>query len=442
MKRLEAQLPNLDFAARRRTVLDRLGNGIAVFRAPSLAVHANDVEYRYRPDSNFYYLTGFAEPGAVAVLDAAADRERFLLFVQPRDPEREAWTGRRAGVEGAIMDYGADAAYPVEELEDRLVPLIARAEQLFYHLGKDEALDLQMLDLARRAWASRPRASSGLPHSIIDPGPIVHEMRLFKSDAEIAWMRRAIAIAAEAHREAMRETRPDMRENEIEALVEYTFRRRGASGWAYPSIIAGGENATVLHYTANRDRLRDGELLLIDAGAELDCYCADITRTFPIGHDFLPPQRRAYEIVLAAQLEGIRLIRPGATVDEVHDRALGVLVDGLCSLGLLSEPRDKILAEGLYRPYYMHRTSHWLGMDVHDVGAYRSGTESRRLEPGMVLTVEPGLYFSPQLGEVPDEYRGIGIRIEDDVLVTADGHEVLSDAVPKSVEDVLALRAG
>ena len=442
MSSLDVQLPDLGFAARRQTVLERLGNGIAVFRAPELAVHANDVEYRYRPESNFYYLTGFPEPGAVAVLDAASDRERFVLFVPPRDPERETWTGRRAGVEGAIMEYGADAAYPLQELEDRLVPLIARAEQLFYHLGNDEALDLQMLELARRAWASRPRAASGLPHSIIDPGPIVHEMRLFKSEAELAWMRRAIAIAAEAHREAMRETRPEMGENEIEALVEYTFRRRGASGWAYPSIIAGGENATVLHYTANRDRLRDGDLLLIDAGAELGCYCADITRTFPVGRDFRPPQRRAYEIVLESQLEAIRLIRPGVTIDEVHDRAVAVLVDGLRSLGLLSEPRDKILADALYRPYYMHRTSHWLGMDVHDVGAYRSGTGSRRLEPGMILTVEPGLYFSPQLAEVPDQYRGIGIRIEDDVLVTPQGHEVLSAAVPKSVEDVLALRAG
>ncbi len=434
-------LPAFDYAARRKQVLDEIGDGIAVFRAPPLAVHANDVEYRYRPKSNFFYLTGYGEPDAVAVLDGSADKERFILFVPPRDPERETWTGPRAGVEGAVDQFGADAAYPIEQLSEQLIPRITHAGALHYRFGHDEVFNHRLLDMAKRAWASRPRTANDRPTSLIDSGPLVYEMRLKKSDAELAWLRRAIDIAADAHIAAQRETRPGQSEYEVEALVEYSFRRRGASGWAYPSIVAGGANATVLHYIANDDPLRDGELLLIDAGCEVGYYCADITRTFPIGDDFSPAQRQIYDLVLASQEAACDAVRPGVTVDAIHDRAVEVLVDGLLRLGLVpGSDVAQALGSEEYKKFYMHRTSHWLGMDVHDVGAYNVDGAPRPLEPGMVLTVEPGLYFAPRLEGIPQEYQGIGIRIEDDVLVTDDGADILTQAVPKRPDDILNLR--
>jgi Xaa-Pro aminopeptidase len=417
-------------------VLEALDGGLAVFRAPRLAVHANDVEHRYRPESTFHYLTGFGEPDAVAVLDGSGERNSFVLFVQPRDPTKETWTGPRAGVEGACEVFGADAAFPMDQLSNELIPRIARARELYYRLGLDESFDVRMLDMARAAWAARPRTSNDLPASVRDPGPVVHELRLKKSEAEIAWMRHAIAIATEGHLAAIREVRPGMREFEIEALVEYTFRRGGASGFAYPTIAAGGANATILHYTANQDVLRDGELLLLDAGCEVGCYCSDITRTFPIGDRFTTAQERIYDLVLQSQLAAIAAVKPGASVEDPHNRAVEVLVDGLLSLGVLKGSAKAVIDEGLHRPYFMHRTSHWLGMDVHDVGAYKKDEKARVLEPGMILTVEPGLYFS-RGADSPSEYRGIGVRIEDDVLVTPGGHEVLSVTVPKRSEELL-----
>jgi Xaa-Pro aminopeptidase len=438
---INAGLPSFDRAARRQAVLEQIGSGVAVFRAPSARVHANDVEYRYRPDSDFHDLTGFGEADAVLLLDGTAERERVVLFVQPRDPERETWTGKRTGVEGAVSVFGADAAYPMEELAQRLTPIVARGGALHYHLGHDEPFNVRLLEIARAAWAQRPRTANDLPTSLHDTGPLVHDLRLRKSPEELAWMQRAIDISAEAHRAAMREARPGMYEHEVEALVEYVFRRCGAAGWAYPSIVAGGDNATVLHYIANDCRLRDGDLLLIDAGAELGCYCADVTRSFPVGRDFTPAQRRVHDLVLKAQLAAVAAVRPGGTLEGVHAHALEVLVDGLLSLGLLSGTLEQAVRDGTYRPFYMHRTSHWLGMDVHDVGTYKHDGQPRPLEPGMVLTVEPGLYFASNLPGIPDEYRGIGVRIEDDVLVTPDGHRVLSGAVPKSADEILALRA-
>jgi len=375
------------------------------------------------------------------VLDGTADEERCGRFGQPRDPERETWTGKRAGVEGAVRDYGADAAYPMDELAAHLGPIVTRGGTLYYHLGHDEPFNQRLLEIARHGWAQRPRTSNDLPTALQDTGALVHDLRLYKTEAELAWMRRAIAIAGEAHRAAMREVRPGMYEHEIEALVDYVFRRSGASGWAYPSIVAGGANATVLHYTANDCPLADGELLLLDAGDELGFYCADITRTFPIGHDFSPAQRRIHDLVLEAQLAAVAAVRPGVTLEDVHACALDVLVDGLLSLGVLSGSREAAVKDGLYKPYYMHRTSHWLGMDVHDAGTYKRDGRPRPLEPGMVLTAEPGLYFAPTSPGAPGEYRGIGVRIEDDVLVTPTGHEVLSAGVPKSAAEILALKA-
>ncbi|MEI8358459.1 MAG: aminopeptidase P family protein, partial [Deltaproteobacteria bacterium] len=383
-------------------------------------------------------LTGFPEPDAVAVLDASADREKFVLFVPPRDVERETWTGRRHGVEGALTTFGADAAYPIEELDQHLVPMIARSGPLHFRFGREEEFDRRMLALAKRGWATRPRTANDIPLSIVDTGPIVHEMRLHKTPEELAWMRAAIDIAAEAHVAAMRQARPGMGEHEIEALLEYTFRRRGADGWAYPSIVAGGANATVLHYTSNDHALGAGDLLLIDAGAELGGYCSDVTRTFPVDREPTRVQRQIYEIVLDAQRAAIERIRPGVSFESVHEAAVEILIDGLMRLGAIDVAREKAVADGLFKPFYMHRTSHWLGMDVHDVGAYRRDGGSRMLEPGMVLTVEPGLYFSPTCAEAPDACRGIGVRIEDDVLVTADGFEVLSAAIPKQLDEMLA----
>lgn len=440
MTPLVGELPAFDHAARREAVLARLEGGIAVFRNPALVTHHRDVEHRYRSEADFLYLTGFREPDAVAVLDASSDRERFVLFVPPRDPEKETWTGRRAGVEGALTEFGADAAHPIEELEEHLVGRIAASGPLHFRFGREEPFDDRMLRMAKQAWARRPRTANDIPLSILDTGPIVHEMRLHKSPAEIAWMRRAIDIAAEAHVEAMRAAAPGVGEHEIEALLEYVFRRRGADGWAYPSIVAGGENATILHYTSNDRVLRPGDLLLVDAGDDLGGYCADITRTFPVDRDPGPRRRAIYDLVLDAQLAAIAHVRPGVTFESVHDRAVEVLTEGLCRLGLLSGDPQALVADGAFRPFYMHRTSHWLGMDVHDVGAYRRDGGSRVLEPGMVLTVEPGLYVSPTSPDAPEEWRGIGVRIEDDVLVTAGGHEVLSAAVPKRLDEILALQ--
>lgn len=429
-------LPTFDFAARRERLFDAIGDGLAIFRAPPLTVHANDVEHRYRPNADFYYLTGFAEGDAVAVFNGAADKERFTLFVPPKNAEQEIWTGYRAGVEGAVTDHGADAAWPIDEFDSRIPAMIAAAPVLYSGLGLDPAFDQRLLALADSGWRRRPRAAAGAPRSILDPRPIVHEMRLFKSSDELAWMRRSIEIAGQAHRAAQAEIRPGMWEHEIQALIEGIFRREGASGWAYPSIVAGGANATVLHYVDNDDPLGDDDLLLIDAGCELGLYCADITRTFPVKREFSREQRQAYDIVLAAQKAAIAAVKPGATVESVHAVAVERLTEGLLSLGMIDGPVDRAIAGNLYQPFYMHRTSHWLGMDVHDVGAYEKETDPRPLEPGMVLTIEPGLYFHPGREETPSAYRGIGIRIEDDILVTENGNENLSSRVPKEADEM------
>ncbi len=441
MNRVHGELPSFDFEARRKRLFATLGDGLMILRAPSLARHANDVEYRYRPNADFFYLTGFAEPETVALFDGNASEEKFVLFVAPRDPEREAWTGPRAGLEGAMERYGADAAYPLEELSSRLPILIGKSKSLYYPLGSAPDFDAELMRLAAEGWARRPRSAAGAPASVLDPRPMIHEMRLFKSEAELAWMRASATIAAEAHREAMRATSPGLSEYEVEALIEYTFRRRGAEGWAYPSIVAGGANATVLHYIANTENLSDGDLLLIDAGCALGAYCSDITRTFPVGRNFSDAQARVYDLVLAAQKASLEQVRPGSTVERVHEAAVEVLADGLLTLGILDGTLSEVVDRSLYQPWYMHRTSHWLGMDVHDVGAYEIEKAPRPLEPGMVLTVEPGLYFSPATPGSPPEYQGIGIRIEDDVLVTENGSEVLSSAVPKERDEMQELRA-
>jgi len=426
------------FADRRRRFLNAIGSGaVAIMPSAPVSLRSGDVEFIYRQDNDFYYLTAFAEPESVALFAPDA-KEQFVLFVRPRDKERETWTGRRAGLDGAVADYGADKAFALDELDGVLRRHLDKVDRIYYPLGTNERMNGRILELLRAAQAMRPRLGTG-PHSLLDPRELIHEARLRKRPEELAAMRDAIAISAEAHKAAMRTARGGMMEWQVEATVDYTFRSRGAAGPSYPSIIASGPNAATLHYINNDREMRTGELLLIDAGCEYRFYASDVTRTFPIGARFTPLQRDLYEIVLAAQAKGIEAIEPGIKFDDPHDAAVRVLVEGMCSVGLIKGPFEDAMREGAWRRFYMHRTSHWLGMDVHDVGLYRVGGESRTLGPGMVLTVEPGIYIAPDDTVAPEEFRGIGIRIEDDVLVTPDGHEVMTAAVPKTVAEVEAL---
>jgi Xaa-Pro aminopeptidase len=427
------------FQRRRRRFMDAIGaESAAILPSAPVSVRSNDVEYRYRQDSDFYYLTAFPEPESVALFAPGHPDGEFVLFVRPRDKERETWTGRRAGVEGAIVDYGADKAFTIDEL-DRVVPrYLERAERVHYAFGHNDRMNTRILGLIRSAQEMRPRVGSG-PTAILNPREIVHEARLTKAPEEIEFMRRAIAISAEAHKRAMRTARGGMFEWQLEAEVDYAFRSRGAAGPSYPSIIASGPNAAILHHVQNDRELRDGELLLIDAGCEYQYYASDVTRTFPVHAPFSQLQRELYSIVLDAQLKAIETVKPGVHFDDPHEAALQVLVAGMISVGLLKGSVDEVIAQGSYRRFYMHRTSHWLGMDVHDAGLYRVGGKSRVLEPGMVLTVEPGLYISADDDSVPAHFRGIGIRIEDDVLVTESGHEVLTAQIPKQIPDIECL---
>ncbi|HZP44499.1 MAG TPA: aminopeptidase P N-terminal domain-containing protein [Candidatus Binataceae bacterium] len=428
------------FADRRRKFMAAIGEAVAILPSAPVALRSGDVEFIYRQDNDLYYLTGFDEPEAI-VLFAPGQADDFIMFVRPRDKERETWTGRRAGIEGALADYGARKAYTIDEFDRIASRIIDLAERIYFPLGVNPKIEARVLEMVKAGGAMRPRTGRG-PNALLDPREIIHEMRLFKRPEEVAAMRQAIAISRSAHEAAMRQARGGMMEWEIEALVNYTFRKQGSAGPSYPSIIASGPNAATLHYINNDREMRTGELMLIDAGCEYGFYASDVTRTFPIGARFSPLQRDLYEIVLAAQLKAIDTIRPGVTFDEPHDAAVRVLVDGMRHLGLLKEPVEEILQKGLFHRFYMHRTSHWLGMDVHDVGLYRLNGQSRTLEPGMVLTAEPGIYIAPDNEAAPEEFRGIGIRIEDDVMVTAEGHEVLTASVPKSVAEIEALTIG
>lgn len=427
------------YAARRARILTAMGEGVMLLPAATEHLRSGDTHYPFRQDSDFGYVTGFPEPDAVAVLAPGAEKP-FALFVRPRDPEQAVWVGPRAGVEGAVEEYGADAAHPLDALEKELPTWLGKAAHVFLPLGRDDVLSRRLWAMVRWAHAQRPRTGFG-PVAVRDAGEILHELRLRKDPTEVARLRETIAIAAEAHREAMRTTRPGMHEYEVEALIDAIFRRRGASAPAYPSIVASGANATILHYTANDRPIGTDELLLIDAGSERAGYCADITRTFPTGRRFTPPHRDLYDAVLAAQLAAIGAARPGATLDELHTLAVRVLAEALIGLGLLEGSVDDVVKEEKHKRFYMHRTSHWLGRDVHDVGLYKLGDTPRALEPGMVFTVEPGLYVPADAQDVPAPFRGIGIRIEDDVLVTATGVEVLSAAVPKHPAEIETLRA-
>ena len=398
---------------------------------------SNDTHYRFRQDSDFFYLTGFEEPDSLAVLRSEKD-PKYTLFVRPRDPEREIWDGRRAGVEGAKSEFGADEAFPTAEFESKLADFLDGADILYYRLGMDRDLDETIIkEITRmRAWNRKPIHP---PQTIIDPATIVHELRVVKRPEELEIMQAAADIAAEAHVEAMKAARPGMKEYEVEALIEQVFRRHGAAAPAYTSIVGAGPNATVLHYINNDGDLRDGDLLLVDAGAEYKGYASDITRTFPINGRYSPAQREIYDLVLKAQVSCVEMVRPGVTHEQLKQHSIEVLTEGMVELGLLKGKPEELIKEKKYEKFYMHGLGHMLGIDVHDVGRYYYGEESRALEPGVVMTVEPGIYVAPDAKDVPEKYLGIGVRIEDDVLCTNNGPRVLTTKVPKHPEEIEAI---
>jgi len=431
-----------EYQQRRERLMAKLGNSTAIFRSAPTAVMHNDVEYNFRQDSDFYYLTGFNEPEAVAVLAPHHEEHQFVLFVRPKDALAETWSGYRVGVEAAQEQFGADAVFSIAEISEKLPGYLEKADCIYYRLGRDQTFNQQVLDHWQNLMRTYPKRGTG-PVALADPAPVLHPLRQIKSPSELALMRRAATVAAEAHNRALALRAPGRYEYEIQADIEYFFRTQGAMGPAYPSIVASGTNACILHYTENTRQMQGGELLLVDAGCAWGYYNSDITRTYPVGDRFTTEQRILYELVLAAQTAAIAQVKPGQAYGAIHDTAVRVLVDGLLNLGLLKGDSEEIIKEEKYKPFYMHRTGHWLGLDVHDVGVYQHGEElPYLLQPGNVFTIEPGIYISPtiELAEdqppVPDHWRGIGIRIEDDVVVTETGYEVLTAGTPKAIADL------
>jgi Xaa-Pro aminopeptidase len=427
-----------DFKQRRKALMQRLKKkSVALLSSAPATVRNRDVEHPFRQHSDFYYLTGFDEPEAVAVFVPGRKEGEFVLFCREFDPEKAIWTGRHAGLEGAREAYGAHEAFSIGELDERLPGLLEDRDRVYFPIGEDADLDHAVM-AAVRDIRRRSRTGVQAPYEFVALEHVLHEQRLFKSAAELDIMRKAAEVSVLAHQRAMRACRPGRYEYEIEAEILHEFAQHGMRSPAYPCIVAGGGNACVLHYTENDAPLRDGDLLLIDAGAEYRNYASDITRTFPVNGRFSEPQRAIYELVLEAQSAAIEEVRPGRRWMDPHEAAVKTLTKGLVTLGLLKGKVPKLIKDEAYKKFYMHRTGHWLGMDVHDVGLYRVDGEWRELEPGMVLTVEPGLYIAPDCEDVDPEWRGIGVRIEDDVLVTKDGCDILTAALPKTVADIEA----
>ena len=429
-----------EYARRRRALMRMMGeDAIAILPAAPHAVRNRDVEYPYRQDSDLLYLTGFPEPDAVAVLIPGRDHGEFVLFVRERDPEREVWHGRRAGIDGATGHWGADDAFPIGDIDDILPGLIEGRARVFCTMGRYADFDRRLMQWVNDV-RGRVRSGGHAPNEFIALDYFLHDMRLYKSRGELRAMRRAARISMAAHERAMRTCQPGLREYALEAEFWHEFRRNGGEP-AYGLIVGGGDNACVLHYVDNGDTLRDGDLVLIDAGCEYEGYAADITRTFPVNGRFSDAQRRVYEIVLAAQREALAHCAPGRHWNEPHEAALLVLAEGMVELGLLEGPPQARIEDGSCKRFFMHRTGHWLGMDVHDVGDYKVDGGWRELEPGMCLTVEPGLYI-PAADDVPEHLHDIGVRIEDDVHITKEGAENLTDGLPKAVDDIEALMRG
>lgn len=430
-----------ELVKRRTTLLRKINpRAIAILPSAPVAMRNGEYEYPYRQNSDFYYLTGFEEPEAIAVLAPKHPDGEFILFNRPRHREKEIWEGPRAGQEGARKIYGAQQAFSIETFAEKLPDLLVGRKEVYCLLGVNKEFD-DLLFTAANKMRGRVRSGISYPIALIDLGDLVHEMRLFKSPSEIKLMRRAAEIAAAGHIRAMKACKPGMNEYQLEAELLYEFQRRGARHPAYTSIVGSGENSCVLHYNRNNQIIQDGSLVLVDAGAEYQNYASDITRTFPANGKFTPEQRAIYDIVLAAQVAVIELIKPGLPWEKMHETAVKVLTQGLIQVGLLRGKLKELLAKQAYLPFFMHRTGHWLGLDVHDVGHYAIQGKWRKLQPGMVLTVEPGIYISANLKNVPVRWHKLGVRIEDDVLVTTKGYEVLSKSAPKTVAEIEALMA-
>ncbi len=437
------RIPQSEYARRRQALMALMQpNSLAILPAAPVYLRNRDVEHDYRQDSDFQYLSGFAEPEALLVLIPGRAQGEYVLFCRPRNPERELWDGRRVGQEGAQRDFGADEALPIGELDSLLPDLLDGRQRIYYAIGSHPGFDFDEQVLG---WLSSVRAKARqgaqAPKELVAIEPLLHELRLRKSPAEVAVMQYAADISAKAHVRAMQASRAGLFEYHLEAELDYAFRQGGARRPAYGSIVGAGRNACILHYRENDAKLSDGELVLIDAGCEIDNYASDITRTFPVNGRFTAEQKAIYEIVLAANLEAFRYIAPGRYWNEAHEATVQVITAGLVALGLLQGEVEDLVANEAYKPFYMHRAGHWLGMDVHDVGDYKVAGEWRVLEPGMCMTVEPGIYIAPDEQRVPERWRGIGVRIEDDVVVTECGCHILTDGVPKAVAEIEALMA-
>ncbi|MEI6707203.1 MAG: Xaa-Pro aminopeptidase [Methylococcales bacterium] len=428
-----------EFKKRRKQLMQRIGKGnLALIGSASTHTRNRDVNYPFRQDSDFYYLTGFNEPNSLAVFIPEREQGEYILFCREFDEKKALWEGAHAGLEGATSHYAADDSFPIEDLNDILPGMLENKTKVFYPMGRDSELDHKLLD-----WINHIRRQSrtgvNAPGELVSLEHILHEMRLFKSAEELKLMRRAATVSAAAHVKAMQKCKAGLYEYQIEAEIINHFLQDGLRAVAYPSIVAAGKNACTLHYTDNAAKLKNGDLLLVDAGAECDHYAADITRTYPVSGHFSEPQKQLYQLVLDAQLASIEEIKPQQSMQLAHEASVTVLTKGLVKLGLLKGRVATLIKNEKYKQFYMHRIGHWLGMDVHDVGDYKINQEWRLLEKGMVLTIEPGLYIPADCKTVDEQWRGIGIRIEDDILVTADGHEVLSRDVPKNIADIESL---
>ena len=430
-----------EFSRRRAALIERLRPGaVALLAASPERVRSRDVHHAYRQDSDFFYLTGFAEARALLALVPGREQGEVVLFCQPKDPDKELWEGSLLGPDAAPETLGVDQAFPIGEADGIMPELMAGRERIHYRIGHEADFDEKVMGWVRGA-REQARHGGPAPRQLLLLDDLLHEMRLFKSEEEIRLMREAARISAEGHRRVMRHCRPGMREYELEAELLHCFLRNGSRAAAYGSIVGAGANACILHYVDNRARIRDGDLVLVDAGCEYQHYAADITRTFPANGRFSPEQREIYQLVLRAQAAAIEAVRPGASCDAPQQAAVNEIVDGLLQLGLLAGAADEIIETGAYKPFYMHRVGHWLGIDVHDAGSYRIGADWRPFEPGMVTTIEPGVYIAPDNENVAPRWRGIGARIEDDVLVTANGNRMLSEGAPRGMDEIEAFMA-
>ncbi len=427
-----------EFLKRRKQLMRMMGKGgVAILPAAPVKIRNRDNEHAYRQDSDFHYLTGFDEPESVAVLVPGRSQAEFILFGRDRNPEQEMWDGRRAGPEGAVSEYAADDAFPITDIDDILPGLLEQCERVYYTMGAHPEFDQRVIGWVNRL-RQQVRAGLHTPQEFVALDHLLHDMRLYKSRAEISAMRRAAKIAVAAHKRAMKVCRPGMMEYEVEAEFMHEFRSHGAN-ISYNPIVGGGENSCILHYTDNNAELKDGDLLLIDAGCEYDFYASDITRTFPVNGRYTPAQRAVYEVVLEAQQAAFKKVRPGNLWTEPHDAAVKKITQGLAKLGLLKGTVPKLIRDGAYKKFFMHRTGHWIGMDVHDVGDYKVGNEWRVIEPGMAMTVEPGIYIPPGSKGVPKKWWGIGVRIEDDVVVTRDEPDILTGELPTDPDEIESL---